>query len=131
MRPQQCHQGTPRRRRHRGCGARSIGGANPGGSPARLLHWPALTMRLHLAMLAALSRSTTRPRPAGGPSAPTPRSSRTPSGSGFGCGGGGDSATLASAAPDETAGVRVWASGETGMFRYDVVSSEDPAALRT
>ena len=54
----------------------------------------------------------------------------SPSGSGFGC-GGGDSASLSSAAPDETAGVRVWASGETGMFRFDVVSSEDPSALRT
>ena len=54
----------------------------------------------------------------------------SPSGSGFGC-GGGDSATPSLAAPEETAGVRVWASGETGMFRFDVVSSEDPSALRT
>ncbi len=54
----------------------------------------------------------------------------SPSGSGFGCGGSAD-ATPSLAAPEETAGVRVWASGETGMFRFDVVSSEDPAALRT
>lgn len=54
----------------------------------------------------------------------------SPSGSGFGCGGSAD-ATPSLAAPEESAGVRVWASGETGMFRFDVVSSEDPAALRT
>ena len=54
----------------------------------------------------------------------------SPAGSGFGC-GSSEPASLGVAAPDETAGVRVWASGETGMFRYDVVSSEDPAALGT
>ena len=54
----------------------------------------------------------------------------SPSGSGFGCVGSAD-ATPSTDAGSESAGVRVWASGETGMFRYDVVSSDDPAALRT
>lgn len=54
----------------------------------------------------------------------------SPPGSGFGC--GADSATAASVpGARESSGVRVWASGETGMFRYDVVSSDDPSALRT
>jgi hypothetical protein len=54
----------------------------------------------------------------------------SPSGSGFGCGSSSE-AGASLAAPRESNGVRVWASGETGMFRYDVVSSDDPAALGT
>lgn len=50
-------------------------------------------------------------------------------GGGFGC-GAADSAATAGAAPESDNAVRVWASGETGNYRYDVVSSEDPAALR-
>lgn len=54
--------------------------------------------------------------------------------SGSGGGGGGcgssDSVTLPSSSPDRDSSVRVWASGETGSYRYDVVSSEDPTALR-
>jgi hypothetical protein len=70
--------------------------------------------------------ATTRPRYI----FPNRRSFSPSGGSAFGC-GGSDSATAASAGPSEANGVRVWASGETGMFRYDVVSSDDPAALRT
>ncbi len=48
---------------------------------------------------------------------------------GFGCGGSAESAALA--APNESgAAVHTWASGETGNYRYDVVSSNDPMALR-
>ena len=50
-------------------------------------------------------------------------------GGGFGCGASEASLTGA-AAPESDNAVRVWASGETGNYRYDVVSSEDPAALR-
>ena len=59
----------------------------------------------------------------------------SPSG-GSGCGCGASEAAVPSLpagadSTDSTGAVRVWASGETGMFRYDVVSSDDPAALRT
>jgi hypothetical protein len=54
----------------------------------------------------------------------------SPGGSGFGC-GGSDAPAASLSGPTESNGVRVWASGETGMFRYDVVSSDVPAALGT
>lgn len=50
---------------------------------------------------------------------------------GGGCFGGADMAASAGAADDEGSAVRVWASGETGNFHYDVVSSDDTDALFT
>ena len=69
----------------------------------------------------------TQPRyifPSGGSFSPS-------GGSGFGCGDSASARPSLAAEADSTGAVRVWASGETGMFRYDVVSSDDPAALRT
>ena len=201
MRPQQCRHGPPRRWAV-AVTTRDPTMARASEPPARLLHWPALTMKLHLALLAALSTLTLHhaAEACGGtfcsnspiiqnaervlfirggdgdntavvqiqaqgndpsfawvvPLESVPRNIHeestsifgiidqstqptyifanqqrfSPSGSGFGC-GSSDSAAAPLAAPDETAGVRVWASGETGMFRYDVVSSDDPSALRT
>ena len=57
MRPQQCRHGPPRRWAV-AVTTRDPTMARASEPPARLLHWPALTMKLHLALLAALSTLT-------------------------------------------------------------------------
>ncbi len=51
-------------------------------------------------------------------------------GGGGGCGMADSAGTAGNFAAEEDRSVRVWASGETGNYAYDVVSSDDPRALR-